>query len=190
MASSICATSSSVCGANLMVRALSLPGDVLEAVLGDQRQVVALVEDLAVDARVELAEPADLPVLPGHELLVQGRDLDVEVVLGQEEVGGESLDDVAVLGPLEVARGRLVLPVDLVEVQQLRELTFARVSEGHGIALEGGWSGGAAHSPPATRAWRPRFPVVFARDPSSSAHTLSNAIAKTACPPLTRSTTA
>src|SRR5262245_32967699 len=152
MARSMWATSSSVCGANLMPNAQSsrnsgpagsVPahpagsaGDVLEPVLVHEGQVVALVEDLAVGARIELAQSADLPVLLGDQPLVQRRDLDVQVVLRKVEVRGEPLHHVAVAIPLQVERCGLVLPVDLVEVQQLRELAFACVRERHGVALE------------------------------------------------------
>jgi hypothetical protein len=105
MRSSICRTSSSVCGANLIsdhavygrrrgragdvgsAPAATRPGgsalaagEVLEPVLGDEGQVVALVEDLAIHARIQLAEPPDLAVLLGDQALVERRDLDVEVV--------------------------------------------------------------------------------------------------------------
>ena len=61
-------------------------GRLLETVLDEQVQVVALVEDLASDVRIERRQPPHLAVLLGHELLVEGRDLDVEVELGQVEV--------------------------------------------------------------------------------------------------------
>src|SRR6187397_2677526 len=126
MARSMWATSSSVCGANLMPNAQSSrkfasgpspsrgprrsAGDVLEAVLGHQRQVVALVEDLAVDARIQLPQATHLPVLLRDQPLVERRDLDVQVVLRQVEVGREPLDDVAVAVPLQVERRGLVGP--------------------------------------------------------------------------------
>src|SRR5512141_1039742 len=165
-------------------------GHVLEPVLLDEREVVALVEDLAVHARVQLAEAAHLPVLLRHELLVQRRDLDVEVVLREVEVGGEPLDHVAVLVPLEIERRGLVLPVDLVEVEQLRELALAGVGEPNGVALQGrrSGSGGVAHAPPADATLRLRFLLGFARLPSRSVHTLSTAIAKTPWPLASRST--
>ena len=71
----------------------------------------------------------DLAVLLGHELLVEGRDLDVEVELGQVEVGREALGRVALAVPVDVEGRGLVAPLDLVEVQQLRELPLAVVSE-------------------------------------------------------------
>src|SRR5262245_42581498 len=208
MARSMLATSSSVCGANLMPDVQSSrkwrspgprregparsAGDVLEAVLRHQRQVVTLVEDLAVDAGVQLAQAADLPVLLGHQSLVERRDLDVQVVLGKVEVGREPLHHVAVPVPLEIERRGLVLPVDLIEVQELRELAFAGVRERHRVARQGRdvGLGGSAHAPPAARAPRVFFPALLARVPSSSVHTLSTAIAKTPCPLASRSTTA
>src|SRR4029450_3590355 len=165
---------------------------VLEPVLGHERQVVALIEDLAVDPRIELAQAADLAVLLGHEPLVERRDLDVEVVHRQIEVPREALDHVAVSVPFEVERRRLVVPLDLVEVQQLGELALAGVSEGNRVARERRGLGRRAlgHAPPAARALPPFFPAFLARVPSSSVHTLSTAIAKTPCPLASRSTTA
>src|SRR5215210_2312874 len=146
-AASIARTSSSVCGANLIsgqstvgreVRPFPSPrdaaradsaGQVLEAVLRHERQIVALIEDLALHIRVQLAQPTDLSVLLRHQLLVQRRDLDVEVVLRQVEVGRETLDDPAVLVPLEIERRRLVVPGDLIEVEQPGELALAGVRE-------------------------------------------------------------
>src|SRR6266550_4102996 len=138
--------SSSVCGANLTAASLrasrSRPGRstrrVLQAVLGHQGQVVALIEDLAPDLRVPLAETPDLAVLLGHELLVEGGDLQVEVELGKVEIGGEALPDMPVAIPGDVERGRLVGPLDLVEVQEPRELSLGGVRESHRVALQQG----------------------------------------------------
>src|SRR5680860_1844631 len=96
----------------------------LEAVLDQQVQVVALVEHLDPGARVELAEPARLAILLGHELLVERRDLDVEVVRAEIEVGRETLHRVVVDVAFEGERPRLVLPVDAVEVEELGELAL------------------------------------------------------------------
>src|SRR5215212_8243180 len=157
IASSISRTSSSVWGANL-IRNVSLAAghpddrrgrprrnegcgsgrsarDVLEPVLRHERQVIALVEDLAVDPRVELAQPPNLAVLLRDELLVQRRDLDVEVVRRQIEVGCEALRRAAVAVPFEIEGPGLVLPVDLIEVEQLPELALAGVGETEGVAL-------------------------------------------------------
>src|SRR5215204_596185 len=194
--------SSSVCGANLMPdaefsrKARSGPGPlpryVLEPVLGHERQVVALVEDLALDLRVELAQAANLAVLLGHQPLVERRDLDVEVVHRQEEVRREALNHVPIAVPLEVERPGLVVPFDLVEVQQPGELALAGVREGDRVAGQGRGLGRRApgHAPPAARALRPFFPAFLARVPSRSVHTLSTAIAKTPCPLASKSTTA
>src|SRR3954452_1181201 len=200
IASSISRTSSSVWGANL-IRNVSLAAghpddglgrprrnalrragpsarDVLEPVLRHERQVVALVEDLAVDPGVQLAQAPNLAVLLRDELLVQRRDLDVQVVHRQVEVGCEALRRAAVAVPLEIERPGLVLPIDLIEVEQLRELALAGVGETEGVALGRGYGrSGLAHAPPA-EAVRGRFRFCFAIDPSRSVHTLSTAIAK------------
>ena len=105
----------------------------LEAVLHEQVQVVALVQHADRHLGVQLAEPARLAVLLRHELLVQRRDLDVEVVRREIEVGRERLRGPAVAIPLERERARLVLPRDGVEVEQLRELPLRVVREADGL---------------------------------------------------------
>src|SRR5262249_50565940 len=74
-----------------------------------------------------LDEPARLAVLLRDELLVQRRDLDVEVVHREIEVGRERLHRPAVAVVFENERARLVLPHDAVEVEQLRELPLGVV---------------------------------------------------------------
>ena len=51
--------------------------------------------------------------------------LDVEIELGQIEVGGETLRDGPGAIPGDVERGRLVAPLDLIEVEQAGELPLA-----------------------------------------------------------------
>src|SRR5918996_4674602 len=183
-------TSSSVCGANLTegsVRPVrSSARAILQPVLRHEREVVLLVEDLAADLRIPLPELADLPVLPGDQLLVQRRDLDVEVELRQVEVGREAPDDVALPVPLDVEGRGLVLPGDPVEVQELSELSLGGVRERDGVALREGLERlrGRAHDPPATARLR------FDRVPSRSVHTWSSAIANTPWPFRRRSITA
>jgi hypothetical protein len=111
------------------VRQQSPLGGLLESVFDEQVQVVALIEDLASHVRIERREPADLAVLLGHELLVQGRDLDVEIEIPQVEVRRESLRRIPVAVPVDLEGRRFVVPVDLIEVQELRELTLAVMSE-------------------------------------------------------------
>jgi hypothetical protein len=105
-----------------------------ESVLHEQAEVVPLVEDLAPHLRVALAETADLAVLLRDQLLVEGRDLDVLLVRGEVEVGGEPLGDVALRVPVDVEGARLVFPFDLVEVEKPGELPFGVVGKGDGLA--------------------------------------------------------
>ena len=100
-----------------------------EPVLHQQVQVVLLVEDLALHVGIEAQQATNLPILLRDQLLVERRDLDVEVVLGQVEVGREPLRGIAITVPLDIERGRFVRPLDLVEVEELRELTLAVVRE-------------------------------------------------------------
>jgi len=120
------------------LRGLSAAERVLavEAIFLEQPEIIALVEDLDVDRRVELAEPPDLAVLPGDELLVHSRDLDIQVEVSQVEIRGELLGDLAFVVPLDVERARLVVPIDLVEVEEPGELSLARVSEIGAVARQ------------------------------------------------------
>jgi hypothetical protein len=100
----------------------------LEPVLDHEMEVVALIEDLALDVRMELLKLADLLVLLGHQLLIHGGDLDEQIVVGEIEVGGEELDGLPFLvGDGEAAW--LVVPRNAVEVEEKSELPLAVVSE-------------------------------------------------------------
>jgi hypothetical protein len=101
-----------------------------QTVLGHQLEVVALVENLAVDLWMELLEKARLAVLLGHQLLVHRGDLDIKVIVGQVEVGCEELGGLAVAVPCDRKRAWLVVPGDRVEVEQKGELTLAVVGKG------------------------------------------------------------
>jgi len=101
----------------------------LEAVLHEQLQVVALVQDADIDVGIALTQPPRFSILLGHELLVQRRDLDEEVVGRQKEVGCECLSGTILAVPLQRERARLVLPCDAVEVEELRELPLGVVCE-------------------------------------------------------------
>src|SRR6266536_80566 len=108
----------------------------LEPVLHEQMQVVALVQHLDADLRVQLAETAGLAVFLRDELLVERRDLDEEVVRRQVEVGAEGLGGPAVTVAFEREGARLVGPFDAVEVEQLGELTLGIVSEADELVRE------------------------------------------------------
>jgi hypothetical protein len=76
-----------------------------------------------------LLQQPDFSVLLGDELLIQGSYLYVGVVLGKVEVGREAEVRPAFLVPSDVEGPRLVLPLDLVKVEQLGKLAFRVVSE-------------------------------------------------------------
>jgi hypothetical protein len=101
----------------------------LEPVLQEQIEVVALVEDSTTDVGIERAQTPDLAVLLGDQLLIQRGYLDVEIELGEIEVGGEALGDGPRAVPGDVERRRLVAPLDLIEVEQAGELALAVVRE-------------------------------------------------------------
>ena len=117
------------------------------AELQHQRPEVAGIEQLDPDVRVELTQPAQLAVLLAHEALLERRQLEVQVEVGQVEVGREALDDRAVEVPQDRERVRLVLPADLVEVEDPRQLRLARVGErgrsGRRVGVSGPSSGAA-----------------------------------------------
>src|SRR4029450_13498392 len=121
-------------------------------VLGEEGEVVALVQDLDADVRVELAQPPDLTVLLGHEPLVEGGDLDGEPPPGQVEVRPELLGRMAGGVPVDREGGRLVLPVDRVEVEQARGL-------GSGVGGQGVLGDGRGRRAPAGRGPPPAPPA-------------------------------
>src|SRR5665811_775485 len=90
--------------------------------LEEQRPEVARVEELDSEARVELAQPAQLAVLIPDQALLERGELHVEVQLGKVEVGAEALEDRA--GAVEEDRERLwlVLPGDGIEVEDPGQL--------------------------------------------------------------------
>src|SRR5207237_6181941 len=116
---------------------------------------------------------------------------------------GEPGDDVALAVPVEVERTRLVVPFDLVEVQQAGELALAGVRKGNEVAGEGFGRGAlAAQAPPALVIARGARAagfaalavagfrsMVFPSEPERSAHTASRAMANTPWPRRNRSMT-
>jgi hypothetical protein len=60
-----------------------------EGVLAEEGEIVPLVEELDLHPRVELPQATHLGVLPGHELLREGRQLDEAPVVGKVEVRPE-----------------------------------------------------------------------------------------------------
>jgi hypothetical protein len=101
----------------------------LEAVFHQEVQIVALVQDLALHVGVETEKPPHLAVLLRHELLVERRDLQIDVEGRQVEVGREALRGITVAVPLDIEGRGLVGPFDPVEVEQLRELALAVMCE-------------------------------------------------------------
>jgi hypothetical protein len=57
--------------------------------------------------------------------LVERGYLDVQIELGEIEVGRETLRDRPRAVPGDIERGRLVAPLDLIEVEQASELPLA-----------------------------------------------------------------
>ena len=86
------------------------------------------IEEAYLDVWVELAQAAQLAILPGDETLLQRGELDVEIELWQVEVRGEHLGD-PVAVPFRRERGRLVVPLDPVEIEDVGELRLTRMGE-------------------------------------------------------------
>src|SRR6476469_2085675 len=91
---------------------------------------VAPVEQLDPHVRAQLPQPAQLAVLLGHERLLHGGDLEVDILLGQVEVVSECLERVAVLVEVEGEGMRLVFPGNAVVGEDLRTLELGLVGEG------------------------------------------------------------
>ncbi len=105
----------------------------LEAVLDQQMEVITLIEDLAVDQRVGLLQEPDLAVLLGDQLLVHRRDLDVQILVREVEVGREAGSRFAIVVELDGERGGFVLPRQTVEVEESGKLTLAVVGKSDAV---------------------------------------------------------
>lgn len=110
---------------------------VVQPVLQQEVEIVALVEDLAAHVGVELTQAANLAILLSDQPLVHRGDLDVDALISQIEVGGEVLRRIIVLVEVYWKRRRLILPIDTVEIEQTRELPLADVGEFFGLGTEG-----------------------------------------------------
>src|SRR6266481_6394697 len=101
---------------------------------------IPFVEELHLDVRIPLAELPQLAVLARDERLLHDGQLDVEILVGEVEVGRERLEHAALRVLLEDEGPRLVLPRDAVIVEDLRalELRLAREARrlGPTIGLE------------------------------------------------------
>ena len=98
--------------------------------LDQQLLVVLAVEQADIDLGVELAQQAHLAVLRRDKRLLHRRHLDVEVMLGQVEIGREHLRH-AFAFPRHREGHRLVLPADPVVVEEASELLLRGMRELH-----------------------------------------------------------
>ena len=92
-----------------------------QAVFEDQILKILLIEDLNIDVRINGAQQFDFAILPGHQSLLHGGQLDVEIEFGKIKIGREGFDHVAVLVPLQRETARLIFPLDAIEIQQVGE---------------------------------------------------------------------
>lgn len=102
---------------------------IFEPVLDDQLEVITLIEDLAFDVRVIRLQTSDLLVLLGDEFLVHRGYLDVHVVVGKKEVGGEPFGGLPLFVEVDGKALRLVIPGNAIEIEEKSELTLTVVSE-------------------------------------------------------------
>src|SRR3990172_4861464 len=107
------------------------------AELARQGQAVLARQEPDLEVGVERLGLPDLPVLGGHEALLLGRELDVELLVRQVEGGGERLDDATLVSTVEWERGGLVLPVNAVEGEEPGELALGCVREGNPVNAGG-----------------------------------------------------
>ena len=101
----------------------------LEPVLDEKIQVVALIEDLAADLWVELAEPSNLAILASNQFLIHRGYLDELILFRQVEVRPKELHGVAVVVPFDCELARFVIPGDVVEIEESGKLPFAVVGK-------------------------------------------------------------
>src|SRR2546423_1206310 len=97
----------------------------------NQLAIVRRIKHLEIDLRVERAQAADFAILARDKRLTQRCQLNVEVVLWQVKIGREKTRRRARRVPLEGEAARLVLPLDMIEAQDARELGFRFVGEAH-----------------------------------------------------------
>lgn len=98
--------------------------------MGDPEAVeVSPVQDPNPDVRMRLTQEANLAVLARHQRLAQRGDLQVEVVVRKVEVGGERSAEATVRRRLQDEGSGLVLPGDLVEVEEFGNPPFRLVGE-------------------------------------------------------------
>ncbi len=98
--------------------------------------IVPPVEQLDLDARIQLPQPADLAVLAGHQSLPHCRQLDVEPLIRQVKVRREHLCRPAIRRPSQGEAGRLVGPPDPVIGKDAGEVLLERVRERLAIAWQ------------------------------------------------------
>ena len=164
-----------------------------EPILDQQAQVIPLIEDLALDFGVDLAQTPHFAILLGDELLAHRGYLDVEIVIGKIEIRSEELGWCSIGGKLDGEFARFVFPVHLVEIEQSRKLSLAFMCEVDGVCrlrlfgkllTQLAWASvtrlGTAVSSPGNKRWI---------SPSSSSCTGPTAIPKTPWPRWNTSTT-
>lgn len=84
---------------------------------------------------MQLSEPPNLSILLGDEFLIHRRNFNVKIELWEKKVGRESLENAAVVGKFNVECCRLILPIDLIKVEQARVLSLALVRKCDRVAL-------------------------------------------------------
>src|SRR5687768_13410212 len=88
--------------------------------------------------RVERPHTAQLAMLARDQALLHRRQLDVQILVRQIEIGGEHLGDAVAL-PRDGEGGRLVAPADAIEIEEASELGLGGVSEEMGCGWPLAW---------------------------------------------------
>lgn len=99
----------------------------MQAVFCHQIRQVAVVENFYIHVGVELLETAQLAIFLCDQMLAHGRELDVEVEIGQVKVGRKRFFHVAVRVPFEGKGARFIFPTDAIKIQNVREFDLSRM---------------------------------------------------------------
>src|SRR4051812_41667147 len=97
---------------------------------------IAQVEDAHADVGVLLPQQAELAILTSDQTLAHRRQLDVELVVGEEEVRRDELLGLPVAGPAHREGGGLIGPADAVEGQKTGEDDLGGVGKSLACRLE------------------------------------------------------
>jgi len=85
---------------------------------------------------IRFAQKPELSILPRDQPLPHCRQLEIQVVVGEIEIGGDERYRSPIPPPAHRERSRLIRPAQPIEREEPRQLDFGRVSEPVVIGLE------------------------------------------------------